>query len=105
MQIEHLCIKDSIKLLKANVSYDQQIRCEQLFTLKEPSKIAADDTFTFSHYLFFEEIRLDVTAEDSDHISNLIFSAKPIKRYSKLSFAALVVDDLRVKKILFQKEL
>ena len=57
---------------------------DMLFTLKDPSIIAADNTFIFYffvHFFLLKKIRLDVScessaAEDSHKISSLILSEK-----------------------------
>ena len=71
-------------------------------TLQGPSKIAADDTFIFYFHLL-KKIWLDVTCEcsvkrDSREISHYFIRKKTMKKYSRLSSAAVVIGALRVKK-------
>ena len=78
--------------MKFHVVLDISALC-YLLTLKEPSKIAADDTiYLFIHFFYlWKKISLDVSCESSEQrheISNLIFSEK--KKNSKLSCAAVV---------------
>ena len=67
-----------------------------------PSKIAADSTFiifTFKENKAWCFMWILCQAEDSPEISSIILSEKTMKKYSRLSSAAVVIGALRVKAV------